>query len=114
MAETTPFNPYELIEGWAGGQPIEQSWWCNYFYDDNPLGWTFVQAPSPPLAISATWALEANPGGAVLTVQLPDGYIDRVPQAQRNRLLTDGEFRELAETRTIDELLYAFAEATEE
>jgi hypothetical protein len=106
----TPLNPYALI-GSVNGEPIAQHWWLLVFWNGPPLGYTFVQAPAATLAVSAAWALDVNPGGDVTIIDVPPDLVDRIPADHRNRLLSDDEFRVLAETRTIDPLIGAIIES---
>ncbi len=72
-------------------------WWCSFCDPDKPHGSQFlgalvIRADSVYEISSRAWELGLNPGGEVLMYQIPEYYVQRVPQEWiETRLITKEE-----------------------
>ena len=63
------------------------------FADDEWLGGLFIEAPDFPSAITASHVQGLNPGGEIMSVELPDDA--PIPVEYRNRLLSRTDLEDL-------------------
>lgn len=78
-------------------------WWLSFADSDKPkgsqfLGVVIVQGTSIESAAMEAHAVNANPGGQVLGVPIPESILDSIPVPDRNRLLTKDEAKWLDKT----------------
>jgi hypothetical protein len=64
-------------------------WYMSFATTDDWLGGCYLQAPSAELTPLAAYGLDCNPGGQIAIVgPFTEAQMERVPEADRNRLLT--------------------------
>jgi hypothetical protein len=72
-------------------------WWLSFADDDGFRGVAIVQAGDVIEGVTEAWRLEINPGGGVLSVQIPDERLSLYPVEMRNVLLNREQAEMLAD-----------------